>query len=277
MTQAIEKRQEVPEGLAMQLWGRERLAVLKQQIAPGASDAELDLFATVCRRTRLDPFARQIWSIPRRRKATDERGRDYYEQYQVIQIGVHGLRLIAQRSRDYGGQDGPYWCGKDGKWVDAWFKDEAPTAARIGVKRKGWDQWLYSVAVWDRAVQRDNRGQPMALWKTRGPEQLALAAERDALRRAFPIETSEVEVVIDDPEVQAERAQRYDEIFSGDNDVVVSGDRLVDRTTGEVLEPPGDGGAQRAREIVEQAHSAARQREMDLAEVDRQRREEGVI
>lgn len=266
MTQAIEKHEE--QGLAEQLWGRERLEVIKQQIAPGASDAELELFATVCRRTRLDPFAKQIWSIPRRRRVDDA-----WESYQVIQIGVHGLRLIAQRSRDYGGQFGPFWCGPDGKWTDVWLNTEHPTAARVGVKRKGWSEPLYSVAVWDRAVQRDSKGVPMALWKTRGPEQLALAAERDALRRAFPIETSDLEVVVDEAE-QSQQARRYEEIF-GEDDVVVSGDRLVDRQSGEVVQEGA--GDPRAAEIVERAHSAAEQRNIDLAEVDRQRKQEGLI
>ncbi|HYW86611.1 MAG TPA: recombinase RecT, partial [Chloroflexota bacterium] len=211
MTQAIEKRTEPEQGLAEQLWGRERLEVLRQQIAPGASDAELDLFATVCRRTRLDPFAKQIWSIPRRRKVKDG-NREFWESYQVIQIGVHGLRLIAQRSREYAGEDGPYWCGPDGEWVDVWISDKDPTAARVGVMRKGFSRPLYSVAVWERAVQKTSEGRPMALWATRGPEQLALAAERDALRRAFPLETSEVEVVMDEAE-QSDLAQRYTEIF----------------------------------------------------------------
>jgi len=257
MTQAIEKRTEPEQGLAEQLWGRERLEVLRQQIAPGASDAELDLFATVCRRTRLDPFAKQIWSIPRRRKNADDR----WEQYQVIQIGVHGLRLIAQRSREYGGEDGPYWCGPEGEWVDVWISSKPPTAARVGVMRKGFAKPLYSVAVWDRAVQRNARGEPMALWATRGPEQLALAAERDALRRAFPLETSEVEVVMDEAE-QSDLAQRYTEIF-GDEEHGTAYDLAAPQNT-------------EAARIVDQAHAAVEQRELDLAEVERQQREEGV-
>lgn len=272
MTQAIEKHVDTEQGLALQLWGRERLEVLKQQIAPGASDAELDLFATVCKRTRLDPFAKQIWSIPRRRKNTDDRGREVWEQYQVIQIGVHGLRLIAQRSREYAGQDGPYWCGADGKWTDIWLEEEAPKAARVGVRRKGFPEPTYSVAVWERAVQRDGRGQPMALWKTRAPEQLALAAERDALRRAFPLETSDVEVVVDDTEKQAALSQRYVEIFGDDGEAYD-----VNTSSGEVTERQSE--VARGQEIIERAHAAARTRDktVDQLELERQQRDEGVI
>ena len=252
MTQAIERASE-PQ-LAVEMWGRERLDVLRQQIAPQASDAELDLFATVCRRTGLDPFAKQIWSIPRRRRNADDR----WESYQVIQIGVHGLRLIAQRSREYAGQDGPYWCAADGKWTAVWLSKDDPAAAKVGVRRRGFPEPVYSVAVWERAVQRDGKGQPMALWKTRGPEQLALAAERDALRRAFPLETSGVEAVLDGDEEQQRLAERYTEIFGSDDaePYVPTREReVVDRETGEILDPPPD---------------------VDNAEHQRQQRLEGV-
>jgi phage recombination protein Bet len=243
MTQAIEKR-----NLALDTWGAERLEVLRQSVAPGASDAELDLFAEVCSNTKLSPFAKQIWMIPRRRKVNDR-----WETYQVIQIGVHGLRLIAQRSREYAGQDGPYWCGPDGEWIDVWLAEEHPVAARVGVLRKGFPKPVWSVAVWKRAVQTTSEGKPMALWATRGPEQLALAAERDALRRAFPLETAGIEAVLDEESERA-AAQRYQEIFMKEDDVVISGDRFVDRTTGEVHE----------------------EQDVDRMEYERQQRMEGV-
>jgi phage recombination protein Bet len=248
MTRAIEKHED--QGLALELWGRERLEALKQQIAWGASDAELDLFAAVCKRTKLDPFAKQIWSVPRRRKQGER-----WVEYQVIQIGVHGLRLIAQRSREYGGQDGPYWCGEDGEWIDVWLAERAPKAARVGVMRQGWAKPIYSVAVWDRSVQKDSTGKPMALWATRGPEMLALAAERDALRRAFPMETAEVEVVMD-AEEQERMADRYRSIFG-------------DEESGTAYDLPAGGGP-----LVEKAHAAARARDEQLDQLELQRQKD---
>lgn len=234
--QAIERA--APSRLALEMWGAERLQVLKEQIAPGASDAELDLFATVAKRTGLDPFARQIWSIQRRQQVEGQ-----WVTRQVIQIGVHGLRLIASRTREFQGELGPEWCGPDERWTSLWLSAEHPSAARVGVRRKGFPEPIWSVAVWDRAVQTDRTGNPMALWKTRGPEQLALAAERDALRRAFPIETADIEAVFDDQEVQA-NAARYVEIFGTEEDrdrdgvphkQAVHAGRVVDTHSGEVL------------------------------------------
>jgi len=60
----------------------------------------------------------------------------------------------------------------------------------------------------------------------------------------------------DDPEQQARLAQRYDEIFS---------------------EPDEEPAPTQAQPIVDKATAAARRRDEELAEIDRQRREEGLI
>jgi len=222
------------QSIAIQVFGADRLAVLKDQIAPGASDAELELFAAVCRRTGLDPFARQIYSIQRKTKDGDR-----WISRQTIHVGIDGLRLIAARTREYAGQIGPFWCGDDGVWRDVWLADDPPKAARVGVRRKGFPEPIWNVAVWSRSVQTDSYGKPQSLWKTRGAEMLAKTAESGALKRAFPAETSDVQV--DDIDEQASQAQRYTEIF-GDNehsayDLVEHNGQQVDTATGEVLEP----------------------------------------
>jgi hypothetical protein len=64
-----------------------------------------------------------------------------------------------------------------------------------------------------------------------------------------------------DPEVLERNSRRYAEIFKDEEDDMSA-----------AVEPNPA-----APEIVDKARAAARQREMDLAEVDRQRREEGLI
>ena len=68
-----------------------------------------------------------------------------------------------------------------------------------------------------------------------------------------------------DPKEQARLAQRYDEIFSEPDE-----DLPATRARATIA-------AEQAAEITDKAKAAAKQRELDLAEIDRQRREEGLL
>ena len=85
-------------------WDEKQLATLATIGLQNAPKPELAVFLHFCQRTGLDPFARQIYMIARGGKYT-------------IQASIDGLRLVADRSGNYGGQD-TQWCGEDGKWVD---------------------------------------------------------------------------------------------------------------------------------------------------------------
>lgn len=168
-------------------WTEEKIRVLKQQIAPEATDDELELFMLVCDRKRLDPFSRQIYAIHR-----NQRNRDgSWSKKMTIQTSIDGFRLIAERTGKYLGQDGPYWCGEDGKWHDVWFGSEPPKAAKVGVYKVGASVPTYAVAHWDEYVQTDRKsGNPIGLWATMPRNQIAKCAEALALRKVFPEELS---------------------------------------------------------------------------------------
>jgi hypothetical protein len=106
------------------------------------------------------------------------------------QISIDGGRLTAQRSGHYAGQLGPYWCGKDGVWVDVWLQEGFPAAAKVGVLRDDFIEPLWGVARWDSYVQTKKDGDVTAMWTQMGDVMIAKCAEMLALRKAFPMELS---------------------------------------------------------------------------------------
>lgn len=123
---------------------------------------------------KLDPIARQIYFI------CDKQGKINTFN------SIDGMRLTAQRTGEYAGQDGPYFLGKDGVWLDHWVSQEYPLSAKVGVLRKGFLKPIYSVANW----KEYNKGNH--IWNKYPTVMLAKAAESLALRRAFPEELSGV-------------------------------------------------------------------------------------
>ena len=217
MTTAMVK-QEDGAGLVRREFNRDEIDLIKRTVAVGATDAELKLFLYTCQRRGLDPLAKQIHFVKRKRKNYDS---GQWEEYGVIQTGIDGFRLIAERTGRYDGQLGPLWCGEDGRWVDVWLAKEPPAAAKVGVLKRGWREPIWAVARWAAYVQTTSNGAPNTMWTKMGAEMLAKCAEVLALRKAFPEDLSGV--------------YSNDEMMQADNTPVVA-----ERVTGEIVEaePP---------------------------------------
>lgn len=154
---------------APQDWNEQQVAIIKQHIAPKIPDGELQLFAMVCKRTGLDPFARQIYTI--------KRGDTW-----TIQTGIDGYRLIAARSERLAGID------------EAVYDTESadhPEWASVTVYRMVGDQRcpFTAKARWSEYWPGSKAG-PM--WQKMPYLMLGKCAEALALRKAFPAELSGV-------------------------------------------------------------------------------------
>ena len=156
-----------------------QVAILKTLGVEKAGRADLAMFFHVCKRTGLDPFARQIYMIERQGK-------------QTIQTGIDGFRLIARRATDAArstlGYEDTQWCGEDGQWRDVWLSKEPPAAARATVIRDG--QRYPAIALWTEYVAVKRNGEITQMWATKPALMLAKCAEALALRKAFPQDLS---------------------------------------------------------------------------------------
>lgn len=160
---------------------RDQIDLIRRTICPTASDDELKLFLMQCQRTGLDPFSRQIHAVMRKSK---DQVTGLWVERLSIQVGIDGFRLVADRTGQTDGQDGPFWCGPDGVWRDVWLEQTPPAAAKITVYRKGQARGYVGVARFQEYVQQG----PM--WTKMPSTMLAKCAESLALRKAFPAELS---------------------------------------------------------------------------------------
>jgi phage recombination protein Bet len=172
---------------------REQVELIKRTIAKGASDDELKLFEMQCNRTGLDPFARQIYCIGR----YDSKTRSTVYQ---TQSSIDGLRLVAERSGRYEGQDPIEWTADGKEWVEAWLSEDPPAAARAAVYKTGFRKPMTAVATWEQYKQTFRkkigsnpdkyREELSPMWTKMGPLMLGKCAEALAIRKAFPMELS---------------------------------------------------------------------------------------
>lgn len=142
-----------------------QINLLKTTICKGSTDDELKFFIYACQRTGLDPFARQIYSVPRGGQ-------------RVIQTSVDGFRVIADRTGHYSpGREPTFVHDKDGNLV----------SATAYVKKQTRDGTWHEIAASAMMMEYDGKNN---FWKKMPYLMLAKCAECLALRKAFPAEMS---------------------------------------------------------------------------------------
>ena len=138
------------------------------------NDQEVDAFYHMVTTTGLDPVAKHIYSIGR----YDKRAR---RTKYTTQVGIDGFRVIAIRTGEYDGREGPFWLTDEGEWVDYWLDpSKKPVAAKVAVGRKGCSRPVTAVAHWAEYGSTGN------MWASMPAHMLAKCAEALALRACFP-------------------------------------------------------------------------------------------
>lgn len=157
---------------------REKIELIKQTVAKGATDLELELFFHACKRTGLDPLMKQIYAI--KRWNSQER-----RETLAFQTGIDGYRLIAERTGCYAGSS-------DAEYEEGMSAGAPPILARVTVTKlvNGMPCHFTASARWNEYVQKNKEGQPTSMWQKMPYLMLAKCAESLALRKAFPAELS---------------------------------------------------------------------------------------
>ena len=161
----------------------DEVALVKNHVAKGATDKELEFCLAVARRRKLDPFKGQIWFVKRRDQSA-EGGHRW-----IPITGIDGLCHVAARDhRDYGSNDEPeygpmatvtwQWQGKGEV-----KKLQAPEWAKVAVWKKGATRPTVATVWWNEIYPNIDFA-PTVREKPR--LMLGKCALAQAIRRAYP-------------------------------------------------------------------------------------------
>lgn len=252
-------------------FGPSERALIRDSFARGTTDQQFELFLWTARARGLDPRAGQIHAVVRKTRVKNEQGQWEERPMMTIQTGIDGYRLIAQRTGEYEGKAGPFWCGPDGVWKDVWLSDEPPAAAKVGVMRRGDNDYTWHVARWKEYVQlvdefdedgrRTNQKRPNTMWQKMDANMLAKCAEAGALRARFPEDLAGIYVDAEYNAVYSIDATQREREMSGQKRQV---ERPRSKSQGAALsQPKQDAGTVVEGEVVESGPISAAIHEAD--------------
>lgn len=153
------------------------VALLKQSVAKGSTDIELQMFMHLCGQYKLDPFLKEIYFMKRKVYNPYKQGADKYDEIPTMMVSRDGFLAIAHKSGHFDGMETVALYDKD-------------TGKLKGAKCTVYNNAMthpitQSVLFEEYAVMKD--GKPMALWATKPETMIKKVAEAQALRKAFNI------------------------------------------------------------------------------------------
>ena len=166
-------------------FNQDQIDILKNSICKGVSNDEFQMFLMACTKTKLDPFMKQIYAIPRKFKKPD----GTWGNSVTIQTSIDGYRLIAERTGRYAPGCEPTFTYDKNNHL------ESATAYIKKLTKDGTWHTVSASAHYDEYCQSftdksTGEKKPSGLWQNMPRTMLAKCAEAQALRKAFPAEMS---------------------------------------------------------------------------------------
>lgn len=166
--------------------------IVCRKICKGAREGDLQHFLYQCRKLNLDPALGQIIFVMRYKFNRD---RDDFDEEPTIQVGIDGLRSLAEGEGGMCGQDAPIFTwqrgDEDGKTYEGKVFPEGVqvlactiTVYRYQEKLQKPVPYTYTAFLRDYA-QKNSRGELTAMWLKVGI-MLPKCSEAGALRKGWP-------------------------------------------------------------------------------------------
>lgn len=154
---------------------------------------QVAVFLMDCQNRGFDPWANEAYLMK------------YPGDKYVRHIGIAGFRKRGESTGTYRGRIQAVFCDTDGKWLEVWsHRDRPPYAAKVGIRREGFPEPEFVVALYDEYVpmhdeyegrgdsrKKTGRRVPTPNWRAavdggKPTVMLSKCAEAAAWRAAFP-------------------------------------------------------------------------------------------
>lgn len=225
-------------------WTPMQEAALNQIGLKDAPDGDRMVFLHQCERTGLDPFAKQIYMIPRNEKKSFRRNGQWEDEWTTkwtIQTGIEGWRTIRDRAEKREGIRGQLsrftYYDLEGKPYPVWVKPQPPVACEFTytvIDRHGNETPYTSVLRFAEYVQLKD-GKPVAQWAAKPVHMIEKCTESDSYRKAFPQDYSGIELADAAPRADIDWENLSDEELDARYQEVMRQNRPRKRVTADTI------------------------------------------
>ena len=156
---------------------QKQVDLIKSLCAKDSTPEEFELFMQICKKSRLDPFKKEIYFV----KFQTKRG-----PQMVIMTGIDGFRSMAARDhKDFGGTSAAAFTWFEPAQLTPRANKRIPETATVTAYRKGGVS-ATATAYWEEFAPSDMQEDRADFWRRMPKVMLEKCAEARALRKCFP-------------------------------------------------------------------------------------------